>query len=84
MARMKKYNDFSEDHINKLSDIKKSWQAAIEYKQEEVELREIKVNRSFVELASKYCELQAEKKKLREALKFYADPENYSKLFEII
>jgi len=26
MARMKKYNDFSEDHIKKLSDLKKSWQ----------------------------------------------------------
>jgi hypothetical protein len=26
MARMKKYNDFSEDHINRLSDLKKSWQ----------------------------------------------------------
>ena len=26
MARMKKYNDFNEDHIKKLSDLKKSWQ----------------------------------------------------------
>jgi hypothetical protein len=26
MARMKKYNDFSEDHIKKLGDLKKSWQ----------------------------------------------------------
>jgi regulator of replication initiation timing len=60
-------------------DIHDAWQAACEYKQkeiEEVELREIKVNRSFVELASKYCELQAENKEWKEAARSEAEEVN--------
>lgn len=65
-------------------DIHDAWQAACEFKQEEietVELREIKVNRSFVELADKYCELQAENKKLREALEYIQSNTESSYIF---
>ena len=40
-----------------------AWQAACEYKQSqvnEIELKEIKINRAFVELAAKFVKLQEE------------------------
>lgn len=43
------------------------WRVACEYKQKEIieiELREAKSNRGFVELASKFCKLQAKNEKL--------------------
>lgn len=57
-----------------------AWQAACEYKQEEIETV-INENTHYFESLTK-CEdklekLQAENKKLREALKFYADRNNW-------
>lgn len=54
----------------------RAWQAACEYKQKEIneiELREAKTNRGFVELASKFCSLRSENEKLRNCAEFYAD-----------
>lgn len=56
--------------------IELTWQAACEYKQKEIneiELREAKTNRGFVELASKFCSLRTENLKLIECVEFYAD-----------
>lgn len=57
----------SSDHA---SDVCKAWQAACEYKQSqvnEIELKEIKINRAFVELAAKFVKLQEELLLAREA-----------------
>jgi len=55
------------------SEILATWQAACEYKRDEY----LNIMKAMTQTSQNNFKLQDENKKLREALEFYADPENY-------
>lgn len=75
-----------DSHLNRVIKLnrgasQKAWQAACEYKDEKNNNHEVQRNKVFVKMAQEVSELQAENKKLREALEFYANATNNPKQY---